>query len=110
MKFAMGATTLGTLTTKTSSSHDDLTAHVKAFLDAADDIKNSFHGAGREAFDKFKLQVDGDHLDLNAALASVLRGVQGQDRAFKQGDQQMAESMGQMQAKAAFLPTRFSSK
>jgi len=107
MKFAMGADTLSTLSKQTSSSHDDLGSLVKQLAAAADPIQKNFNGAGKAAFNEFKLHTDEIANDLNRALASVLEGVQGQDLAFKQGDQQMADETRRLQAGAGWSSARF---
>ncbi|HEX8488475.1 MAG TPA: WXG100 family type VII secretion target [Propionibacteriaceae bacterium] len=110
MKFAMGAETLSTLSTRTSSSHDDLGGLVRQLAAAADPLQAKFNGAGKAAFNNFKAHTDEIAVDLNRALASVLQGVQGQDMAFKQGDQSMAEETQSLQASAAFDSARFSGR
>ena len=108
LKFSMQADTLGTLGKKTSSSHEDLGALVKDLFSAADDLHGKFNGAGKAAFNDFKAHTDDIATELNAALASVLQGVQGQDRAFQQGDDQMADDMRSAQSRANFSSARFS--
>src|SRR5918998_4897967 len=89
MKFAMGAETLTQLNRQTSSANDDLGSVVKELFAAAEPIQGKFNGAGRAAFDAFKGETDRIANDLNGALAAVLGGIQGQDLAFVDGEQQM---------------------
>lgn len=110
MKFDMGADTLSTLAKQTSSSHDDLGAWVHRLAAAADPLQDKFNGAGKAVFNEFKLHTDDIAVDLNRALAAVLEGVQGQDTAFQQGDQQMADETRALQAGASFDSARFSGR
>ncbi len=87
--FDMGAETLGTLTTQTSSSHDDLGAQVRLLAAAADPLEGRFNGEGRAAFDAFKDASDQIAIDLNTALAAVLEGIRGQNVAYVQGEEQL---------------------
>lgn len=107
MKFAMGSETLTQLTQKTSGAGDDLGALVRQLADAAEPLEGRFNGAGRAAFDRFKIEVDGIAVELNSALASVLQGIQGQDRAFREGEQQIADETTAAQGGASFEAARF---
>jgi hypothetical protein len=108
MKFDMGAETLGQLTKQTSSASDDLGALVKELFRAAEPIQDKFHGAGRAAFDKFKGETDAIATELNGALFSVLAGIDGQNVAFLQGEEQMVTETSTAQAGAGFESARFS--
>lgn len=108
MTFDMGAQTLSQLTTATSSAHDDLGADVRALYDAAAPLEGKFTGEGRAAFDRFKADTDDIATELNAALAAVLGGIDGQNTAFVQGEQQMTEETGAAHSGAAFDAARFS--
>jgi uncharacterized protein YukE len=108
MKFDMGAETLGQLTKQTSSASDDLGALVKELFRAAEPIQDKFHGAGRAAFDRFKGETDSIATELNAALFSVLSGIDGQNVAFLQGEEQMVTETSAAQAGAGFESARFS--
>jgi hypothetical protein len=107
MKFAMGAETLGVLTKQTSSSHEDLGQLVRDLFAAAEPIQGKFNGAGRAAFDRFKGHTDEIANELNAALASVLAGIQGQDLSFGQGEEEMVDQTTAAQAGAGFEAARF---
>ena len=108
MTFDMGAETLSQLSTDTSSSHDELTAQVRALFDAAAPLDGAYNGRGRAAFDAFK--SDGDDLaaEVNRALAAVLGGIDGQNVAFVDGEQQMTEETSAAHSGAAFDAARFS--
>jgi uncharacterized protein YukE len=108
MKFAMGAETLGQLTKQTSSASDDLGSVVKELFAAAEPIQGKFNGAGRAAFDAFKGETDAIAAELNAALAAVLGGIDGQNVAFLQGEEQMVSETSSAQAGAGFESARFS--
>ena len=108
MTFDMGAQTLSQLTTATSSAHDDLGANVRALYDAAAPLEGKFNGEGRAAFDRFKAETDKVATELNAALAAVLGGIDGQNAAFLDGEQQMADETGAAYSGAAFDAARFS--
>lgn len=109
MTFDMGAQTLTQLTTATSSAHDDLGANVRALYDAAAPLESRFNGEGRAAFDRFKTDTDQIATELNLALAAVLGGIDGQNVAFVEGEQDMAAETGTAHAGASFDAARFSS-
>lgn len=106
----MGADVLSNLTKQTSTSHDDLGSLVHQLADAATPLQDRFNGEGKAAFNSFKLHTDEIATELNAALASVLEGIQGQDVAFRQGDAQMAEQTRALQSGAGFEAARFSGR
>jgi uncharacterized protein YukE len=108
MKFAMGAETLTVLTKQTSSANEDLGSVVKQLFAAAEPLQGKFNGAGRAAFDKFKGETDLIANELNAALAAVLGGIQGQNTAFITGEQQMVDETTTAQSGANFESARFS--
>ena len=107
MKFAMGSETLTQLTKQTSTSTDDLGSLVKELFDSAEPLQGKFNGAGRAAFDGFKGETDRIATELNAALASVLMGIHGQDRAFLEGEQEMVDATSSAQAGANFDAAKF---
>lgn len=109
MTFDMGAQTLSRLTTATSSAHDDLGANVRALYDAAAPLESRFNGEGRAAFDRFKTDTDRIATELNTALAAVLAGIDGQNVAFLDGEQQMAQETGSAHSGAGVDAARFSS-
>lgn len=110
MKFVMGAGTLGTLGKQTSSASDDLGALVRRLAEAGEPLQGKFNGAGRAAFDQFKARSDEIAIELNQALGSVLAGVQGMDRSFIQGDQEMVDSTRSAEGSANFESARFSAR
>lgn len=110
MKFAMGADTLSALTKKTSSSSEDLGALVRELAAAAEPLQGKFNGAARSAFDAFKGETDRIAVELNGALGSVLQGIAGMDRAFVEGDVQMADEMRGAQGGSSFDAARFGGK
>lgn len=107
VKFAMGGETLTQLTKQTSTSSDDLGALVKELFDSAEPIQGKFNGAGRAAFDKFKGETDRIATELNMALSSVLTGIDGQNRAFIQGEQEMVDATTSAQSGANFDAAKF---
>lgn len=110
MKFAMGASTLSTLTKATSGSSDELASLVKQLFAAAEPLEGRFQGAGRAAFDQFKGRVDEISAELKMSLDGVLAGVQSQDRAFTEGDAAMAEAARSTEAASAFDSARFGAR
>ena len=106
----MGAHTLATLQQATSSSSQDLGMYVRRLADAATPLEGKFNGAGRAAFDTFKANVDEIATSLNQALAAVLGGVQGQEKAFAQGDSQAADTTRQTMSGTDFDAARFGSR
>ena len=109
MTFDMGAQTLSRLTTATSSAHDDLGANVRALYEAAAPLEGRFNGEGRAAFDRFKADTDQIATELNQALAAVLAGIDGQNVAYVDSEQQMAGDTGTAHAGVDLVAARFSS-
>ncbi len=110
VKFDMGTSTLDTLSKQTSTSSDDLAALVRQLLEAAEPLQGRFQGAGRAAFDEFKARVDGISAELKTSLDAVLAGVQGQSKAFTQGDMTMADNARTAQGASSFDSARFSGR
>ena len=107
MKFAMGAETLSQLTTATSGASDDLGGLVRELFVAAEPLQGRFNGAGRAAFDRFKADTDEIADELNAALAAVLAGIDGQNTAFVQGEQLIADGTGSAHSGSGIEFARF---
>lgn len=107
LKFAMSGETLTQLGQKTSGAGDDLGALVKQLAECAEPLEGRFNGAGRAAFDRFKNEVDGISIELNAALSSVLTGITGQNKAFIEGEQQITDETTAAQSGAGFEAARF---
>ena len=110
MKFAMGGETLTQLTKQTTTSTDDLGALVKQLFAAAEPIQGKFNGAGRAAFDRFKGETDRVANDLNRALYSVLGGIDGQNRAFIAGEEEMVDTTTAAQSGVNFDAAAFSGR
>jgi len=107
MKFDMGAETLAQLSQQTTTASQDLGGLVRQLAVAAEPLEGKFNGQGKAAFDQFKAHTNEIAVNLDSALAAVLAGVRGQDRAFKQGDLQMADSSVQVQASIDFDAAKF---
>jgi uncharacterized protein YukE len=110
MKFDMGSQTLSQLSTQTSTAGQDLGALVRRLAEAAEPLEGKFNGAGRAKFDQFKANVDQIATDLSTALGAVLQGIQGQNRAFAQGDTQMADTTGQTMSSINFDAAKFAAR
>ena len=108
MKFDMGAQTLSQLGSRTSSAGQDLSTLVHRLADAAAPLENKFNGAGRAQFDQFKARTDDIANNLASALSAVLTGIQGQDKAFQQGQSDQASASSQMQSSIDFDAAKFS--
>ncbi|MFF2317390.1 hypothetical protein ACFVTE_14080 [Arthrobacter sp. NPDC058097] len=105
--FDMGADTLGNLNKQTDSSHQDLGALVRRFVDAVTPLEGRFSGAGKAAFDSFKNRSDLVASELNTALASIVRGQSGMDTAFQQGDLAAGDNARRSEGSANFDAARF---
>jgi len=110
MKFDMGSSTLSSLSQATSTASQDLGSYVKRLAQAAEPLEGKFNGAGRAAFDQFKAHTDEIANSLNAALAAVLGGIAGQDKAFGSGDSQIADMSKQRHSSVDFDGAKFGSK
>ncbi|MEU1116305.1 MULTISPECIES: hypothetical protein [unclassified Streptomyces] len=108
MKFDMGETTLATLGKNTQGSSDDLGTLISLLIQAAEPLEGKFNGAGKVAFDSFKLRADEITSDLNGALSSILGGQSGMDTAFGTGDQEQSDNAHQNMGAANFDGARFS--
>ncbi|WP_431043419.1 hypothetical protein ACQUSR_16995 [Streptomyces sp. P1-3] len=110
MKFDMGSSALSTLTTQTAGSSNDLGVLIRQLVAAAEPLEGRFNGAGKTAFDQFKLNADGITSALNGALAQILGGQSGMDKAFGTGDQESADNARTALAAANFDAARFSGR
>ncbi len=108
MKFSMGADTLTNLTKQTSGANDDLGSLVKKLYAAAEPLEKKFEGSARAAFNQFKSETDDIANELNSALAAVLGGIQGQNTAFIQGEQNMVDETNAARSGSGFESARFS--
>lgn len=107
MKFDMGAETLGTLRTKTGGSNEELGSLIQQLIQAAAPLEGNFNGAGKAAFDRFKVRGDEITSDLNRALSAILGGIGGMDTSFREGEQDMASNAGSSEGAANFDAARF---
>lgn len=107
MKFAMGAGTLSALTKKTSTSTEDLGALVRELAEAGAPLEGKFNGAARAAFDQFKGRTDVIAVEITSALAGVLSGIAGMDKAFAEGDVEGSDEIRATQAGVSFESARF---
>lgn len=107
MKFKMGADTLTQLSQQTGGRHDDLGSLVKKFLVSAEAIEHTFNGNAKAVFNQFKSHTDEISAELNNALASVLTGIDGQNRAFIQGEDNMIDNIRSAQSGSSFESARF---
>jgi len=107
MKFAMGADVLGSLAKKTSSASDELGATVKQLAAITEKIEGKVNGAARAAFDEFQAHAEEISVELTMALRGVLTGVSTMDKAFGQGDHEMADQTRQAQGSVSFDAARF---
>lgn len=107
MKFQMGAEVLTHLTKKTSTAGEDLGQLVRELAQAAEPLENKFNGAGRAAFDKFKVNSEQIAVELNQALGGVLQGISGMDLSFLQGDDEIATETTQAEGTVSYDAARF---
>lgn len=106
-KFDMGADTLGTLRTRTSGNNDDLGSLIQQLVQAAAPLEGNFNGAGKAAFDRFKMRGDEITGELNRALSAILGGIGGMDTSFREGEQDMASNSTSSEGAANFDAARF---
>jgi uncharacterized protein YukE len=90
-QFSMGVETLSTLSRQTDSRQQSLGSLVRELAAAADPLQHKFTGEGAAVFVQFHAHSEEIARNLDRALASVLEGIQGQDRAYVQGDQAIAD-------------------
>lgn len=106
----MGNTTLSTLQSKSRGSSDELGTLIQQLLNAAQPLEGKFNGAGKAAFDQFKLNSDDITRMLNSSLGAILGGQSGMDQAFGSGDQESADNARQSLSAANFDAARFSGR
>jgi len=107
VKFDMGDTTLTQLTQQTAGSGDELGALIKQLIVAAEPLEGRFNGAGKAAFDNFKVHADEITAELNSALHSILGGQSGMNKSFITGEVTMADDAKQTMGSAPFDAARF---
>ncbi|MFH8789365.1 hypothetical protein [Streptomyces roseoverticillatus] len=110
MKFDMGSTTLSDLGKGTEGASTDLGTLIRQLIAAADPLEGKFNGAGKAAFDTFKLHADEITAALNGSLQSILGGQSGMDTAFGSGDQEQESNAHQNMSGANFDAARFSGR
>ncbi|MEC4016745.1 hypothetical protein [Streptomyces sp. H27-D2] len=110
MQFDLGSTTLSELGKGTTASSTDLGTLIRQLIAAADPLEGKFNGAGKAAFDSFKLRADEVTDALNGALNAILGGQSGMDTAFGAGDQESESNAHQNMAGANFDAARFSGR
>ncbi|MDJ0345627.1 hypothetical protein QMK19_25880 [Streptomyces sp. H10-C2] len=110
MKFDMGSTTLSSLGKSTEGSSTDLGTLIRQLITAADPLEGKFNGAGKAAFDSFKLHADEITDALNGSLQGILGGQSGMDTAFVAGDQEAESNAHQTMSGANFDAARFSGR
>ncbi|MFD9223144.1 MULTISPECIES: hypothetical protein [unclassified Streptomyces] len=110
MKFDMGSTTLSDLGKATEGSGTDLGTLIRQLIAAAEPLEGKFNGAGKVAFDTFKIHADEITADLNGSLHDILGGQSGMNTAFGTGDQEQESNAHQSMAGANFDAARFSGR
>jgi uncharacterized protein YukE len=110
VRFDVGSQTLSTLTRQTQSASGDLGALIKQLIAAAQPLEGKFNGAGKAAFDSFKLRSDEITADLNSSLSAILGGVSGMDTAFVHGETEMADNAKTSLGAANFDAARFGTR
>ena len=106
-KFDMGADTLGTLRTQTSGSNDELGGLIQQLVQAATPLEGNFNGAGKAAFDRFKMRGDEITGELNRSLSAILGGIGGRVTSVGVGEQDMASMARSAEGAAKFDAARF---
>ncbi|MFD9338056.1 hypothetical protein ACFWBF_27180, partial [Streptomyces sp. NPDC060028] len=91
MKFDMGARVLTDLQSQSQNSSSDLGLLIRQLVAAGAPLEGKFNGSGKAAFDLFKSRSDEITSALNGALAAILGGQSGMDKAFGSGDQEQGE-------------------
>jgi hypothetical protein len=107
VKFDMGQSTLSTLTKQSHGSSNDLGTLIKQLVAAAEPLEGKFNGTGRAAFDAFKARSDQITAELNSSLSAIIGGQTGMDKAFGQGDHDMADNARATEQSAGFDAARF---
>ncbi|TLQ42953.1 hypothetical protein [Streptomyces marianii] len=110
MKFDMGSTTLVTLGKSTIGSSDDLGTLIQWLIAAAEPLEGKFNGAGKAAFDSFKIRADEITDALNGSLSSILGGQAGMDEAFGSGDVEQEDNANKNMGAANFDAARFGAR
>jgi hypothetical protein len=106
-RWQIGDSTLTTLSQSTGTTGDELSSLIQQLVQAAEPLSGKFDGAGKAAFDSFKLRADGITADLRAGLGSIQEGQTGMNTAFVTGDQTMADDANQSMGSANFDAAKF---
>ncbi|MFW6640713.1 hypothetical protein ACOALZ_11820 [Nocardiopsis algeriensis] len=106
-RWDIGDSTLNTLAQNTATSGDELSSLIQQLIQAAEPLSGKFDGAGKAAFDSFKLRADGIAADLRAGLGSIQEGQGGMNVAFSSGSETMAEDANQGMSSANFDAAKF---
>ncbi|GLW49823.1 hypothetical protein Stsp02_54840 [Streptomyces sp. NBRC 14336] len=110
MKFDMGSTTLAELGKSTGGSVQDLGTLISWLVQAAEPLEGKFNGAGKAAFDRFKLNADEITNALNSSLDAILGGQVGMDTAFSTGDTELEDNANRNIGVANFDAARFGAR
>ena len=110
MKFDMGSTTLSELGKSTVGSGEDLGSLIQLLIQAAEPLEGKFNGAGKAAFDTFKVNADEITNALNSSLSAILGGQSGKDTAFGSGDLELEDNANQNMGAANFDAARFGAR
>ncbi|MDT9698696.1 hypothetical protein [Streptomyces sp. P17] len=110
MKFDMGSTTLSDLGKSTVGSSEDLGTLITLLIQAAEPLEGKFNGAGKAAFDTFKVHADEITNALNSSLSAILGGQSGMDTAFGTGDVELEDNANQNMGAANFDAARFGAR
>jgi uncharacterized protein YukE len=110
MKFDMGTQALTNLMSGSRNSSTDLGTLIKALVNAAQPLEGKFQGQGKVAFDSFKTRADGITKELNAALAAILGGQSGMEKAFASGDTEHGENAKTQMSAGNFDAARFAGR
>ncbi|WP_047871506.1 hypothetical protein [Nocardiopsis sp. RV163] len=106
-RWQIGDSTLTTLSQSTGTTGDELSSLIQQLVQAAEPLSGKFDGAGKAAFDSFKLRADAITADLRAGLGSIQEGQGGMNAAFVTGDQTMADDANQSMGSANFDAAKF---
>ncbi|WP_159941637.1 MULTISPECIES: hypothetical protein [unclassified Nocardiopsis] len=106
-RWEIGSNTLNTLSQNTATVGDELTNLIQQLVQAAEPLSGKFDGAGKAAFDSFKMRADGIAADLRAGLGSIQEGQSGMNAAFTTGAQTMADDANQKMGAANFDAAKF---
>lgn len=107
MKFDMGTDTLSTLIGQTQGQSQDLGTLIRALVVAGEPLEGKFNGAGKQAFDSFKAHTDQITTALNTALASIIGGQGGMNKAFNQGQVDFTQNAKNAMGGADFSAASF---